>query len=128
MLLQRLTHPRYGHKKVYRVRVNKPLTPELLTHLEEGIRLQPEDQLARCQVQAIQDPKTVILVLTTGLNRQIRRMLEATGYEVTDLKRTHVAHLALGRLRPGQWRDLRPRELQTLQPPSVTLCNKKLKR
>src|SRR3990167_1996965 len=46
------------------------------------------------------------IILTQGLNRQIRRMCEYFGYEVTKLKRTRIMNVALGTLKPGQWRDL----------------------
>ena len=50
-----------------------------------------------------------------GLNRQIRRMCEFLGYEVTKLKRTRIMHLELSNLKAGQWRNLTERELATLQ-------------
>ena len=55
------------------------------------------------------------IILTQGLNRQIRRMCEFLGYEVTKLKRTRIMHLELGSLKPGQWRNLTSRELAIMQ-------------
>jgi 23S rRNA pseudouridine2604 synthase len=55
------------------------------------------------------------IILTQGLNRQIRRMCEFLGYEVTKLKRTRIMHLELGSLKPGQWRNLTSRELTIMQ-------------
>ena len=55
------------------------------------------------------------IILTQGLNRQIRRMCEFLGYEVTKLKRNRIMHLELGNLRPGQWRNLTEKELSQLQ-------------
>ena len=54
------------------------------------------------------------IILTQGLNRQIRRMCEFLGYEVTKLKRTRIMHIELGKLKPGQWRNLTEAELKTL--------------
>lgn len=110
--IQQLSHPRYAHKKVYRVKVNKTLTEEALQKLSVGILLQPENTLAVAQVQEIRDAKTVVLVLKTGLNRQIRRSFEVLGYTVSDIKRLSVAHIQLGNLRPGQARQLKPSELK----------------
>jgi len=58
---------------------------------------------------------TFTIILTQGLNRQIRRMCEFLGYEVTKLKRTRIMHLELGSLKPGQWRNLTSRELTIMQ-------------
>ena len=55
------------------------------------------------------------IVLTQGLNRQIRRMCEYCGYDVKRLVRTRIMHLTLKGLKPGQWRDLSAEELATLQ-------------
>lgn len=110
--IQQLSHPRYAHQKVYRVKVNKALTEEVLQKLSAGVLLQPENTLAVAQVQEIRDAKTVVLVLKTGLNRQIRRSFEALGYMVTDIKRLSIAHIQLGNLRPSQIRQLKPSELK----------------
>ncbi len=123
--IQKLSHPRYAHKKIYRVKVNTPLTPEVLQKLEAGILLQPENKLAQCQVQEIIEMKTVVLALTTGMNRQIRRCFEALGYEVESLKRIAFAGITLHQLRPGQTRQLKPSELKSLQLPPKTNSGKR---
>lgn len=114
-LLYRLTHPQFEHAKMYKVTVNKTLTPEVLQKLEAGILLQPEDRLAHARVMEIRDMKSVVLSLTTGMNRQIRRSFEALGYEVVRLKRVSFAGVALGQLRPGKARELKPSELTALK-------------
>jgi len=111
-IIQQLTHPSFDHKKQYRVKVNKPLTETILAKLKAGITLYPENKLARCEIKSITDTKTLVLILKTGLNRQIRRMFEALDYEVTDIKRTAFAGLTLGDLAPGAWRKLTPREFR----------------
>ena len=66
-----------------------------------------------CKVSANGKYKFTI-ILTQGLNRQIRRMCEFLGYEVTKLKRTRIMNIELNKLRPGQWRNLTDKELSTL--------------
>ena len=110
--LHELTHPRFNHDKTYRVKVDKPLLIPALDQLEAGIQLMPEDKLAQAVVKEVPDSKTVILVLKTGMNRQIRRSFESLGYDVVSLKRIAFAGLTLGGLRPGQTRELRPAEMR----------------
>lgn len=112
--IQKMTHPRFSHQRTYKVVVNKPLTEAVLGQLEAGILLQPENQQAVSRVQEVIDLKTVVLNLSTGMNRQIRRSFEALGYDVVKLKRTAFAGLTLGKLAPGKTRELKPREVQQL--------------
>lgn len=116
--IQKLTHPRFAHDKVYRVKVDKLLTPEALRQLESGVLLAPENKLAQQKVREIRDRKTVVLALKTGFNRQIRRSFEALGYQVDSLKRILFAGIALEGLRPGQTRELKPSELKSFLSPS----------
>jgi 23S rRNA pseudouridine2605 synthase len=110
-LLQRLVHPRYEHDKHYRVTVSKKLTPEVLRAIEAGIPFEPEGKMAEQQVRQVVDETTVVLVLKTGFNRQIRRVFLALGYEVTALKRVMMAGFVLGKLKPGEHRILKPYEV-----------------
>ena len=59
--------------------------------------------------------KAFNIILTQGLNRQIRRMCEALGYRVRSLRRIRIMHLRLGNLKLGQWRNLSPSELKELE-------------
>ena len=68
----------------------------------------------KCFVQQ-QGPKTFKIILTQGLNRQIRRMCEALDYNVTALKRIRIMHIKLTGLQPGSWRYFTPQELSTIQ-------------
>lgn len=113
--IHQLAHPGFEHKKVYRVKVDKPLTPDVLGKLESGIVLHPENRLAKQKVQEIKDRYTLVLILQTGLNRQIRRSFKALGYEVINLKRTAFAGITLNKLRPGQTRELKPYEIKSLR-------------
>ncbi len=88
--------------------VNKILRAENAHDKELGTVTKP------CVVKPTGKNKFTI-ILTQGLNRQIRRMCEFLGYEVTKLKRTRIMHLELGSLKPGQWRNLTSRELAIMQ-------------
>lgn len=96
------------HEKEYIVTVDKPVTAEFLKKMSEGVRILgtrtlpcKTHQLSRFEFQ---------IILTQGLNRQIRRMCAVFGYEVKKLKRIRIMNIHLGSLMPGQWRDLTPKE------------------
>lgn len=96
------------HEKEYIVTVDKPITPEFLKKMSEGVKILDTKTLP-CEV--IQLSKYVFqITLTQGLNRQIRRMCEALGYEVYRLQRTRIMNIHLGNLPVGQWRDLTKKE------------------
>jgi len=94
--------------------VNKPVTPEFLTGMARGVRV--HGQMTRpCKTTRIAKFGFRI-VLTQGLNRQIRLMSEAFGYRVTQLRRVRIVNVKLGALRLGQWRNLTEQELRGLLP------------
>ncbi|MCB0663907.1 MAG: pseudouridine synthase, partial [Saprospiraceae bacterium] len=102
-----------NHEKEYVVKVNNPVTPQFLTKMASGVPILGT-VTKRCRVEAI--GKFVFrIILTQGMNRQIRRMCEALGYKVVSLKRIRVMHLELGTLKPGEWRELNKKEVKTLQ-------------
>ena len=105
-----------GHEKEYIVTVDKPVTADFLAGMSSGVRL-PELELTTkpCRTSRIGE-RSFRIVLTQGLNRQIRRMCEVFGYEVRRLQRVRIINLKLGALRPGQWRDLTAEELRGLLP------------
>ncbi len=113
-LIMQLTHPRYEHQKVYRVTVNKTLNEHIVNKVQTGVTLEPENKLATQKVLEIIDKHTLVLSLKTGMNRQIRRVFEALGYEVTALKRTAFAGIILQQLRPGESRPLKLGEIRHL--------------
>jgi 23S rRNA pseudouridine2604 synthase len=81
-----------------------------------GVRLpELEATTKRCRVERIA-PKVFRIVLTQGLNRQIRRMCDAFGYDVRRLQRVRIINLRLGELKVGKWRDLSEAELAGLLP------------
>ncbi|MBA2585471.1 MAG: rRNA pseudouridine synthase [Chthoniobacterales bacterium] len=110
---QRLTHPRYKVEKEYDVTLDKPWDPALALKLQRGINLDGE----RARIDLIHPfgPRRLRLVLRQGLNRQIRRMFFAVGYEVENLVRIRVGTLRLGDLPRGHWRALTRAELLSLR-------------
>lgn len=112
-LTLKLTHPRYGKEKEYRVWCREgALSKQALGKLLEGVEL--EDGPARA-VKAAHAPGGARLVLKEGRKRQVRRMLQALGYEVDRLLRLRVDQLRLGDLQPGQWRRLSGEEIDRLK-------------
>jgi pseudouridine synthase len=111
-LTLRLTHPRYGHRKTYRVWVEGRPTPSTLERWSAGV---PLDGLPSQPVQLARlghrDGATLLqLVLREGRNRQIRRTGDLLGHPVRDLKRIAIGSLRLGDLKEGDWREVQPRE------------------
>ena len=110
-LTLQLTHPRYEHEKEYRVWCDAPLSEREMHALRSGVEL--DDGSARAfTVQP--SPGGCTVVLREGRNREVRRMLAALGFTVTRLMRTRVAHLTLGDLQPGEYRQLTEADLKPL--------------
>lgn len=102
------------HEKEYVVKVKKEIAPEFLHALSQGVYLEELDKKTRpCKVEQI-GKFTFRIVLTQGLNRQIRRMCRELDYQVHALKRVRVANIDLGRLKPGEYRILKGNELKEL--------------
>lgn len=107
------------HEKEYLVTVDKPMTPEILRQLSTGVRILNDATgkqviTAPCKAWA-QGSRGFRIVLQQGLNRQIRRMCSALGYEVVTLRRTRIMHIALGGLAVGKWRYLTAEEMRKLE-------------
>ncbi len=112
-LANRISKARYGHEKEYLVRVNRPVTGQFLKRMSEGVRIL--DTVTRpCKVRQTGE-KEFSIILTQGLNRQIRRMCEACGYYVRRLKRVRVVNITLENLEPGQYRELTATEVEHLK-------------
>ena len=101
------------HEKEYLVTVNKPITPEFLKGMAGGVPILDTvtkpciiEQTGKCSFK---------IILTQGLNRQIRRMCEYFDYRVLTLKRVRIMHIQLGHLNPGTYRNLSGAELERLQ-------------
>jgi 23S rRNA pseudouridine2604 synthase len=101
-----------NHEKEYYVSVNKSITDDFVEKMGNGIPILGA-VTKKCFVEKVSD-KVFKIVLTQGLNRQIRRMCEYLGYEVTKLKRTRIMNVALGYLQPGDWRALTEEEMQEI--------------
>jgi len=109
------------HEKEYLVTVHKPVTNAFLERMSKGVRIRKEekgevllDAMTRpCRVEKL-GKCSFRIILTQGLNRQIRRMCEALGYRVTRLKRVRVLNIELKGMRPGTWRKVTEAELQEL--------------
>jgi 23S rRNA pseudouridine2604 synthase len=102
------------HEKEYLVAVNKAVTDDFLAGMARGVRVHGQ-MTQPCKVRRIARYGFAI-VLTQGLNRQIRLMAAAFGYRVTQLRRVRIVNVKLGHLKPGQWRNLTDAELKGLLP------------
>jgi 23S rRNA pseudouridine2604 synthase len=102
------------HEKEYLVAVNKPVTDAFVAGMARGVRVHGQMTLP-CKVRKIARFGFAI-VLTQGLNRQIRLMAAAFDYRVTQLRRVRIDNVRLGHLKPGQWRNLTDAELKGLLP------------
>jgi 16S rRNA pseudouridine516 synthase len=114
-LTLRLTHPRYGHRKTYRVWVEGRPSDHTLRRWRLGVPLDGRDSLpVDLRVLAHERGATQLeLVLREGRNRQIRRSAECLGHPVLDLQRVAIGPLRLADLPEGRWRRLLPREWET---------------
>ncbi len=104
----------HNHEKEYVVGVDRAFTPDFVDQMSAGVRLS-DATTKPCKVTRL-GPKLFKIILTQGLNRQIRRMCEALGYTVEALQRVRIMHIRLGELPLGRWRQLTPQEIQPLLP------------
>ena len=111
-IINRMMRAANHHEKEYKVTVDKEVTDEFLEKMAGGVPIL--DTFTRpCRVRKI-GKYTFSIILTQGLNRQIRRMCEALGYEVKDLLRVRVMNIRLGSLKEGEYRELTDEELDEL--------------
>ncbi len=125
-LANKLTHPRYGVPKKYRVTVKGRVAPEDIERLEGGVHLANRRDgqttgggrtqgMQLCIVRSEPERTILELILTEGRNRQVRRMLASVGFNVKKLVRTDMGPLRLKGLRLGEWRELTRGEVQALR-------------
>lgn len=113
-LIDRMMRGANRHEKEYVVKVNKEVTEAFLDELAGGVWLKELEKKTRaCEVEKL-GKYTFRIVLTQGLNRQIRRMCQAFGYEVQSLKRIRIMNIDIKDLKPGQYRELTEEELRIL--------------
>jgi len=111
-LANRLTHPRYGVERTYRVRLRHSPSESQLRRLGRGVDL--DDGTTRPAAVRRVSPRVIELTVAEGRNRQVRRMAEAVGNEVVALSRIRFGSLSLGTLPEGRARRLRPPEVRRL--------------
>ncbi|WP_242389838.1 23S rRNA pseudouridine(2604) synthase RluF [Kosakonia cowanii] len=111
-LVNKILRAGNDHEKEYLVTVNKPVTDEFVRGMGAGVPILGT-VTKKCKVKR-EAPFTFRITLVQGLNRQIRRMCEHFGYEVTKLERTRIMNVSLTGLPPGEWRDLTGDELIAL--------------
>ncbi len=107
-IVNKILRARNNHEKEYRAKVNAPITPSFIKRMAAGVPILGTVTKA-CRVEQISEFSFEI-VLTQGLNRQIRRMCEHLGYRVARLQRVRIMNVALD-LAPGRWRELSASEL-----------------
>lgn len=111
-IVNRILRAAGGHEKEYEVQIDRPVTAEFVRQMSGGVPILDTVTLP-CRVRRTGE-RSFNIVLVQGLNRQIRRMCEALGANVTHLRRVRIMNLRLGRLQPGQWRALTDEELARL--------------
>lgn len=102
------------HEKEYLVTVDRAATEIFLSGMASGVRILGA-VTKPCKVKRV-DARTFRIILTQGLNRQIRRMCSFYGYKVVRLQRVRIINITLGALKPGEWRELKPDEVRGLLP------------
>ena len=113
-LIQGMMRGANRHEKEYTVKVDKEITYDFLTKMSKGVYLKDLNVKTRECVLEKADKYSFSIILTQGLNRQIRRMCEACGYRVKNLKRVRVMHVTLGELKPGEYYELSEEDVRRL--------------
>ena len=114
-LIQSMMKGENYHEKEYIVKISKPVTREFVEKMSGGIYLKELDKTTRpCKVERV-TKDSFSIVLTQGMNRQIRRMCEALDVKVLQLKRVRVLTVTLGGLKPGEYRKLSNAEVESLR-------------
>ncbi|OQY31052.1 MAG: hypothetical protein B6I38_06410 [Anaerolineaceae bacterium 4572_5.1] len=117
-LTDRLTHPKYEHKKEYRVQVAGDPSPEQIKAWQDGVVLEDGQRTLPAKVRLESKRRNsawLRVILREGRKRQIRNMGQATGLHVKRIVRISIASLELGNLPPGKWRYLTPGEIRQLK-------------
>lgn len=114
-MMDKILRSSNGHEKEYIVTVNKEIDDSFIKAMSGGIYLAELDRTTKpCKVTAL-GKKTFRIILTQGLNRQIRRMCSTQGREVVQLKRIRIMNILLGDLKPGEYRNVTEAEYQKLK-------------
>lgn len=120
-IVNKILRAKNNHEKEYLVKVNKPIKQDFIYKMSKGVPIL--DTITNpCKVEKV-DMFTFKIILTQGLNRQIRRMCEYLGYSVVKLKRVRIMHIHLD-LPVGKWRNLTSKELEVIN--SATIDSSKI--
>ncbi|SIQ62084.1 pseudouridine synthase [Priestia flexa] len=111
-IFNKILQSEHGHEKEYVVTVDKVITEQFVLEMESGVEIL-NTITKPCKVEKISD-NVFKIILTQGLNRQIRRMCKALGYRVERLQRIRIMNIHLGNLEAGAWRELSQQELNEL--------------
>jgi 23S rRNA pseudouridine2605 synthase len=112
-LTHRLTHPSFGVEKEYLAEVDGEPSPGAVTRLRKGVDLD-DGPTAPAKVSVVA-PNALRIAIHEGRNRQVRRMCEAVGHPVIRLVRIRIGPIAERSLKPGEWRELTPAEVRSLE-------------
>lgn len=112
-IVNKILREENNHEKEYIVTTNRLVTPDFVAKMSSGVPIL--DTITKKCVVTKKGKKTFSIILTQGLNRQIRRMCEYLGYKVVSLKRVRIMNIQLGELKPGKWRDLTEHEFKALE-------------
>jgi 23S rRNA pseudouridine2604 synthase len=112
-IVNKILRAENNHDKEYIVVVNKGITPDFITHMSNGVSILGTTTL-KCKVKQ-ESGKKFRITLKQGLNRQIRRMCEALGYDVISLTRVRIMNVHLDKLQAGKWRYLSAVEIAELE-------------
>ncbi|WP_016954731.1 23S rRNA pseudouridine(2604) synthase RluF [Catenovulum agarivorans] len=111
-IVNKILRAENAHEKEYVVQVDKPINHNFIKRMSNGIPIL--NTVTKPCVTKMQSKYVFTIILTQGLNRQIRRMCEYLGYNVVKLKRVRIMNVHLGNLRVGTWRNLTEQEMREL--------------
>ena len=110
LITEPLLSPESEHEKEYEVIVDKPITAGFLRKMANGVNI--EGYRTKPTITAKKSEKSFRIILTEGKKHQIRRMCAALGYQIKSLKRVRIVNIAIGKLKPNQYRKIIGKELQ----------------
>lgn len=113
-LMQAISHAKFKHEKEYRVTIDREVTKDFMNHMSRGVEIFDGVVTRPCKVTKL-SKFSFRIILTQGMNRQIRRMCEALGVHVRKLTRVRIMNIKLGDLKSGAIRDIQGEELEELK-------------
>ena len=117
-LTQKLTHPKFEHKKIYEIevegKINENNIKNVINNFKNGIDVGDNDGVVKVKEIKFLDKNKFKIILTEGKKRQIRRMFKEIGFNVKDLARIGIGNLTIGNLKKGEWKYLSEKEVINL--------------